>query len=68
MFELTTRPMQSGSNTIAAHIASRASESTKFGLSALLATGLVLFALTLVVNTIAAAIVSRSRSGAGVEI
>jgi phosphate transport system permease protein len=34
------------------------------GISALFAAGLVLFALTLVVNTIAAIIINRSRSGA----
>ena len=37
-------------------------------LSALLAAGFVLFLMTLVVNTLAAMVVSRSRSGAGVEI
>ena len=68
MFEMTTHPLQSGTNTISAHIAARASESTHFGVSALLAAGLVLFLMTLVVNSIAAVVVSRSRSGASTEI
>lgn len=68
MFEHTTRPLQSGSNTIAALIATRASESTEFGMAALLGAGLVLFLSTLVVNTIASMIVARSRSGAATEI
>jgi phosphate transport system permease protein len=34
------------------------------GLSALMAAGLVLFAMTLIVNTLGAIVISRSRSGA----
>jgi phosphate transport system permease protein len=67
-FDLTTHPLQSGTNTISAHIAARASESTSFGISALLAAGLVLFAMTLLVNTFATVIVNRSRTGAITEI
>ncbi|HVU72550.1 MAG TPA: phosphate ABC transporter permease subunit PstC [Mycobacteriales bacterium] len=68
VFTYTTHPLQSGSNTIAALIVERASESSTFGVAALLAAGLVLFAFTLVVNTVAGIIVARSRSGAATEI
>jgi phosphate transport system permease protein len=68
MFEFTTHPLESGTNTIAAHIASRYSESGGLALSGLLGAGLVLFAFTLVVNTLAGLVVSRSRSGAATEI
>jgi len=67
-FDLTTRPLQSGTNTIASHIASRYSESGGVALSGLLGAGLVLFLFTLVVNTLAGVVVSRSRSGAATEI
>ena len=39
-------------------------ESNPFGISALMAAGLALFAITLLVNLLAAQIVARSRSGA----
>jgi phosphate transport system permease protein len=42
-------------------------ESSGFGLSALMAAGLALFAVTLVVNFTASWFVARSRSGAGSE-
>lgn len=61
--------LQSGANSIAALIALRFGEaSEKYGLPALMAAGLSLFALTLIVNFLASLIVSRSRSGKGVEI
>ena len=47
-------------NTIAANIATQYGESTPTGRSALIATGLVLFVITLVVNLIARTIVYRS--------
>jgi phosphate transport system permease protein len=68
MFEFTTHPLESGTNTIAAHIAIRYSESSGVALSGLLGAGLILFAFTLVINTIAGVAVSRSRSGAATEI
>ena len=68
MFGFTVRPLQSGTNTIASHIASRYSESGGVALSGLLGAGLVLFLFTLVINTLAGVIVSRSRSGASTEI
>ncbi|MCW2794833.1 phosphate ABC transporter permease subunit PstC [Nocardioides sp.] len=68
MFEFTTHPLESGTNTIAAHIAIRYSESSGVALSGLLGAGLILFLFTLVINTFAGVVVSRSRSGAATEI
>jgi phosphate transport system permease protein len=68
MFEFTTHPLQSGTNTIASHIASRYSESSGVALSGLLGAGLILFFFTLVINTLAGLVVSRSRSGSDTEI
>ena len=67
-FDFTTHPLQSGTNTIAAHIASRYSESKDVAMAGLLGAGLVLFLFTLVINTLAGVVVSRSRSGAATEI
>jgi phosphate transport system permease protein len=60
--------LQGGSNSISALIALRYSESSTFGLSGLMAAGLVLFILTLIINSLASIVVSRSRSGSAVEI
>ena len=68
MFEFTTHPFESGTNTIASHIASRYSESSGVALSGLLGAGLMLFVFTLVINTLAGIVVSRSRSGSATEI
>ncbi|MGI5246970.1 phosphate ABC transporter permease subunit PstC [Dactylosporangium sp. CA-139066] len=51
--------------TIASNIASRFGEANDFGRSALIASGLVLFVITLVVNMIARAIVYRRREFVG---
>ncbi|MDT4893943.1 MAG: phosphate transport system permease protein [Pseudonocardiales bacterium] len=67
-FEIKFTILSSGTNTTSALIASRFSEATSAQLAALLTAGFVLFLLTLGVNTVAAVFVSRSRSGAGVEI
>ena len=68
-FTISPHILQTGANTIGANIANRFGEaSAAFGLPALIASGLVLFVMTLVVNTGASLIVRRSRSGAGVEI
>jgi len=48
-----------GGNTFAANIALKWNEAGPIGLSALIASGLVLFAITLVVNTIARSIITR---------
>ena len=64
VFALSSHPLQAGANSISSLIALRYGESDKLALSALMAAGLVLFAITLVVNMAAAAVISRSRSGA----
>ncbi|WP_331272406.1 phosphate ABC transporter permease subunit PstC [Motilibacter aurantiacus] len=64
LFEVQPHILQSGASSISSLIALRYGESSTFALSALFAAGLTLFALTLVVNSLAAVIVSRSRSGA----
>lgn len=50
-----------GGNTIAANIANRFGEATDIGRGALIASGLVLFAITLVVNMAARAVIYRRR-------
>ena len=67
-FEVVIRILEPGGNTVAATIANEFAEAKPFGIQALLAAGLALFLLTLVVNMFAAAVVSRSRSGQGVEL
>ena len=67
-FDITGHILQKGGNTISALIALRFGDASPAQLSALLAAGFVLFLLTIVVNTIAGVIVSRSRSGAATEI
>jgi phosphate transport system permease protein len=57
--------LQQGTSSVSSLIASQYSEaSSHFSISALMAAGLALFAITMLVNFIAAQIVSRSRSGA----
>ena len=60
--------LDQGSNSIAALIALKFSESSSFGISALMAAGLALFIITLLVNAAASTVVSKSRSGASTEI
>jgi len=68
-FHITSSIVQAGGNSIAANIFLRFGDSSSgLPLSALMASGVVLFAITLTVNMFAAAVVNRSRSGAGVEI
>lgn len=55
--------LRSGTNSVAALIALRFDAASPFELSALMAAGLALFALTLVVNFAASAIIVRTRSG-----
>ena len=64
VFAIQTHILQAGTSSVSSLIALHYSESTPFGISALMAAGLALFALTLLVNFIAAQIVARSRSGA----
>jgi phosphate transport system permease protein len=68
IFGVKVRILESGTVTISALIADRFGEATSAQLNALLAAGFVLFAMTLVVNTFAAMVVNRSRSGAGVDL
>lgn len=60
--------LQAGANSVAALIALRFGEAGGMSLSALMALGLALFVLTLIVNSMASVVVSKSRSGKGVEI
>jgi phosphate transport system permease protein len=60
--------LEHGTSSISSLIALKYAESpSHFAISALMAAGLALFAITLLVNFIAAQIVSRSRSGAASE-
>lgn len=68
IFKIQTHILQNGTSSVSSTIALRYSEATPFAVSALMAAGLALFALTLLVNFVAAQIVTRSRSGALSEI
>ncbi|MFF1870733.1 MULTISPECIES: phosphate ABC transporter permease subunit PstC [Streptomycetaceae] len=63
-FKAITHVLENGANSISALIALRFGESDALSLSALMAAGLVLFALTLLVNLAAGVVINRSRSGA----
>jgi len=67
-FVITGRILHIGGATISAMIAGAFGEATNIQLDALLAAGFVLFVMTLVINTIAGVVVTRSRSGAATEI
>ncbi|WP_017609248.1 phosphate ABC transporter permease subunit PstC [Nocardiopsis xinjiangensis] len=56
--------LQSGNQTIAGHIALQYPEATGYGVSALIAAGLVLFAITLFVNMAARYVVARGNKEA----
>jgi phosphate transport system permease protein len=64
IYQIQPHILQNGTSSISALIALGYRETTPFGVSALMAAGLALFALTLLVNFAASVIVSRSRSGA----
>lgn len=66
-FEIKPRILEIGTSTVSSLIASRFGEASEAQLSALLAAGFVLFVITLAVNTVAAVVVNRSRSGAGTD-
>jgi phosphate transport system permease protein len=59
--------LQNGGATVSGFIANRAGADS-FTVSGLMAAGLVLFLMTLATNMIASVVVSRSRSGVGVEL
>jgi phosphate transport system permease protein len=67
-FDVKFRPLEIGTETTSALIAGRFGEATAAQLSALLTAGFVLFMMTLLVNTVAAVFVTRSRSGSATEI
>ncbi len=66
-FDINFHILEAGSNSVSSLIALRYSEASGFGLSALMAAGLSLFALTLAVNFTASFFVAKSRSGASSE-
>lgn len=66
-FDINFHVLEAGGNSVSSLIALHYGESSGFGLSALMAAGLALFAVTLVVNFTASWFVARSRSGAGSE-
>lgn len=66
-FDINFHLLEAGGNSVSSLIALRYSEASGFGLSALMAAGLALFALTIVVNFTASWFVNRSRSGASSE-
>jgi phosphate transport system permease protein len=68
VFSINFHVLQTGTITVSALIAARWGESTPAQLSALLAAGFVLFCITMAVNFIAAALITRSRSGTATEI
>lgn len=67
-YSIKWRPLEIGTTTTASLIANFFGDASNVQLSALLAAGFVLFVMTLIVNTLAAIIVNRSRSGAATEI
>ncbi|MEI6498240.1 MAG: phosphate ABC transporter permease subunit PstC [Actinomycetota bacterium] len=64
-FDVNFNILEAGGNAVAPLIANRFNETSGVASSALFAAGLVLFAMTLVVNFTASWFVARSRSGAG---
>jgi phosphate transport system permease protein len=67
-FDFHFHILQRGGDTISALIALRFGDADPAQLSALMAAGLVLFAITVIVNILAGIVVARSRSGAATEI
>jgi phosphate transport system permease protein len=63
VFQIQPEILRSGANSVSALIALRFETASPFELSALMAAGLALFALTLVVNFGASAVIARTRSG-----
>ena len=59
-FNINAHILEPGGNTIAANIATKFGEAGSVGREALIASGLVLFAITLAVNMAARAVVYRS--------
>jgi phosphate transport system permease protein len=68
LFVIKFKVLSTGTITTSALIATFFGDATSAQLSALLAAGFVLFLLTLGINTLAAILVNRSRSGADADI
>lgn len=68
IFQINFHILRVGSNSIAANIALQYGSAGGFTLSALMASGLALFVLTMIVNFTASTIIARSRSGAESEV
>ncbi len=64
VFHFNFHVLETGGNSVTAMIANRILEAGPTEISALMAAGMALFVLTIGVNTIAAVIINRSRSGA----
>jgi phosphate transport system permease protein len=62
-FKIQPEILRSGANSVSSLIALKFGAASPFELSALMAAGLALFALTLVVNFGASAVIARTRSG-----
>jgi phosphate transport system permease protein len=67
-YVISAHILQAGTQTISALIASNFNDATKSQLSALLAAGFILFLITIAVNSTAAVVIRRSRSGADTEL
>jgi phosphate transport system permease protein len=67
-FVVSRHVLQSGANSVSSLIALRIGDAHGIAINALMAAGLALFVMTLLVNMVAAVVVSRSRSGRGTEI
>jgi phosphate transport system permease protein len=65
LFEINWHITEPGGNTFAANIALKWNEASTTGLSALIASGLVLFVITMVVNMIARYIIARRAAFSG---
>lgn len=63
VFVIKPNVLETGTATVSSTIAAQFGEATGIQLKALLTAGFVLFVITLVVNTLAAIVVNRSRSG-----
>lgn len=64
-FEINWHITEPSGNTFAANIALKWNEAGPIGLSALIASGLILFIITLVVNMIARAIIAKHKEFSG---
>lgn len=66
-FEIQASLLDPGGGTFAQNIASKFGEATEFGRDALIASGLVLFVITLLVNGAARAVIARRKEYSGAD-